>query len=161
MTGETSGEIRPGAECGRGRRDAELDPRRSAEEESGMRNSTRGGARKRNAGRGISIRGGVQKRNPDSDRRATRASASRCSPQSISRFVCSPRHSAFLFRTPPRVEFLIPDSSSALRLGSSSGSRIPLPHSALVGSRHYQLDRFCLWNRPIAEQLAEWCNGGM
>ncbi len=33
-------------------RGAELDPTRSAEEERGMRNSTRGGVRKRNAGAG-------------------------------------------------------------------------------------------------------------
>jgi hypothetical protein len=42
-------------------------------------------------------------------------------------------HPGFLFRTPPRVEFRLPHSSSALRLGSKS-LHSPLPRSAPLRS---------------------------
>src|SRR6185312_15323144 len=47
--GKAEGGSRPAAECGGGMRRAGLDPRRSAEEECGGRDSTRGGVRRGNA----------------------------------------------------------------------------------------------------------------
>ncbi len=193
----------PGAECGNGMRDQELDPGRSAEMECGMRISPRGGVRKWNAGSGTrpgasaekecgigtTTRGGVRKWNAGSgfrpgaecgngmrDReldpgrstekereggvrwervapalRIPHTSRMRAVPTSTFRL---PRtasmlrsgsqiplphsasgrdpHPAFHFRTPPRGEIRIPHSSSALRLGARSASRIPFPHSPRV-----------------------------
>ncbi len=113
--GMRDAELDPGAERGRGMRDAELDPGRSAEKESGMRNSTRGGVRKRNAG------GGPSSLTPHPD--------SSSAPRVEAKFRITDSPSALRLE----AKFRIPHSSSAPRIGSKS-HHSPLLHSAPVRS---------------------------
>ncbi len=129
------GVLRPDAECGNGVRGPELDPRRSAEVECGIRNSTRDGVRKWNAGSGTRPEAGRGKGMRDPQLHPRRGAEKECGTrnsrrgggrkgmrrrgQAMSESVTPPRienpHREFLFRTPPCVE---------------SQSRIPLPHPA-------------------------------